>query len=594
MNPSSSGTVTQPVAATTGDQPRRSRRRTVLSAVASLALVVGIFWFFLPQFTSISSVWRSLRTMSATEMGILAVAAAWNLVTYWLVMVSTMPGLTYRQAVVITESSTAVSNTVPAGGAIGIALSFSMYSSWGFSRSRSTVSLLLSGIWNNFAKLGMPVLALALLALSGSPSGGRVAAGLAGVAALVAAIVVFAVMLHSEETAYRTGEWLGGVASSALRTVRRPPVTGWELATAKFRRRTITLLRARWHWLTLTTLVSHFSLYFVLLLALRNVGVSQADVGWAEVLAVFSFARLLTAIPLTPGGLGIVEVALITGLSAAGGARAQVAAAVLIFRALTYVLPIPFGLLTYIFWRRNTSWRRAPGTAPRTSLVPESDSNAPIMPQQRSVTSERRRARVPVVRRWADALLGAAGAVLLVLSALPVHRHSLSSLERSAFRLVNDPSVLPFVVVWPIMQLGNFLVIPVAAIVAAATRRLRLAASILVGGVSTYYLAKVVKHFVVRGRPSTLLPDVNIRGTASQGLGYVSGHAAVVTLIATVAFPYLGRRGRWALGTVVVLVCVTRMYVGAHLPLDVIGGVALGLAVGGVMRLVFGRPAPCS
>src|SRR6185437_5446071 len=87
--------------------------------------------------------------------------------------------------------------------------------------------------------------------------------------------------------------------------------------------------------------------------------------------AVFAFARLLTALPFTPGGLGVIELALITGLSAAGGARADVAAAVLVFRALTYVLPIPLGALAYVFWRRNKSWRRPPGGAPRTELVAE-------------------------------------------------------------------------------------------------------------------------------------------------------------------------------------------------------------------------------
>jgi uncharacterized protein (TIRG00374 family) len=94
-------------------------------------------------------------------------------------------------------------------------------------------------------------------------------------------------------------------------------------------------------------------------------------VTWVQALAVFSFARLVTAIPVTPGGLGVVEVALITGLSAAGGNRADVAAAVLIFRALTYVLPIPLGLLSYLYYKRNRSWRRASGAAPRTALVPE-------------------------------------------------------------------------------------------------------------------------------------------------------------------------------------------------------------------------------
>ena len=109
----------------------------------------------------------------------------------------------------------------------------------------------------------------------------------------------------------------------------------------------------------------------MLLLALRFLGVSGSQVGWAEALAVFAFARLLTAVPFTPGGLGVVELALITGLSAAGGARASVAAAVLVYRSLTYVLPIPLGLGSYVFWRRNRSWRRSPYSAPRTDLVPE-------------------------------------------------------------------------------------------------------------------------------------------------------------------------------------------------------------------------------
>jgi uncharacterized membrane protein YbhN (UPF0104 family) len=354
--------------------PRRSRIRIrqVVGPLVSLALIVAVFGVFLPQFTSLSSVWATVRSMTFWELATLGVAAVWNLATYWLVMVATMPGLTYRQAAVVTEASTAVANTVPGGGAVGIALSYSMYSSWGFSRSRSSVSLLVAGLWNNFAKLGMPVLALALLAFSGSPSGGRVIAGLLGVAALTLALLAFGMLLHSDGAARRLGLTAGSVASRLLRLLHRPPVRGWELATTKFRSRTALLLSARWAWITFVTLVSHVSLFVVLLLALRHVGVSERQVSWIEVLAVFAFARLLTAIPITPGGLGVVEVALITSLSAAGGQRSQVAAAVLIFRALTYVLPIPLGLAAYVFWRRNKTWRRPPNGAPRTQLVPES------------------------------------------------------------------------------------------------------------------------------------------------------------------------------------------------------------------------------
>jgi uncharacterized protein (TIRG00374 family) len=210
-----------------------------------------------------------------------------------------------------------------------------------------------------------------LLALQGAPTPGRVLAASIGFAALLLALVCLTALLRSEASARRLGVTSAAVANRLLRIVKRPPVHGWELATMKFRSRTELLVHARWMRITATTLVSHLSLFLVLLLCLRFAEVTSAQVNWIEALAVFAFARLITAVPITPGGLGIVEVALITGLAAAGGARADVAAAVLMFRGLTYVLPIPLGLATYLFYKRNRSWRRPPNGAPRTPLVPE-------------------------------------------------------------------------------------------------------------------------------------------------------------------------------------------------------------------------------
>ncbi|MGY1823856.1 lysylphosphatidylglycerol synthase transmembrane domain-containing protein [Geodermatophilus sp. SYSU D00079] len=345
--------------------------RRAAAPVLSLALAAAVLAWFLPQFTSASAVWTSVRAMTGAEIALLAAATVWNLATYQFVVVASMPGLTLRQATVATLSTTAVANTVVAGGAIAMGLTYGMNSSWGFSRSRTSVSLLVSGLWNNFAKLALPVLALSLLALGGQPSSGRVLAGAAGLAGLVLAVVLLGLLLRSRAGAARIGRGAGRVASAVLRPFGRPPVQGWDVATTKFRDRTALLLRARWHWLTAATLLSHLSLFLVLVIALRAVGVDAGQVGVVEALAVFAFARLLTAIPFTPGGLGVVEVALIAGLAAAGGDRALVAAAVLVYRVLTYVLPIPLGLLTYLFWRRNRSWRRPPNTAPRTALVPE-------------------------------------------------------------------------------------------------------------------------------------------------------------------------------------------------------------------------------
>jgi uncharacterized protein (TIRG00374 family) len=337
-----------------------------IRAAVSLVLVVAIFWFLLKGI-DLGEVWAEITSMTWLELTTLALISIWNLATYAFVWMSVTPGLSFGKAMVMTQSTTAITNTVPAGSAIGVAMTYSILGSYGYSRSRTTTAVLVSGMWNAFAKLAMPVLALALVALQGNASGSRVTLALAGIGGLAAAIVVFALMLRSEEMANRIGLLAGRAASWLLRLVRRPPVHGWELATVKFRNRTVDLLEHGWFGITAATLVSHFSLYLVLLVTLRHVGVSNAEVNWAEVLAVFAFARLATAIPFTPGGAGLVEAVLIGGLVTAGGARAEVTAAVLVYRALTWGLPILVGIATYVWWRRQSlasSAHEAPSPAP--------------------------------------------------------------------------------------------------------------------------------------------------------------------------------------------------------------------------------------
>ncbi|WP_204000988.1 lysylphosphatidylglycerol synthase transmembrane domain-containing protein [Virgisporangium aurantiacum] len=335
---------------------RSPAARRVAQVAVSVALVGVIIWFVFRQFANLSEVTAVIRDLTPAEIAILLLAAAWNLLTYWFVVVVATPGLRLPQAAVLTQSTTAVSNAVPAGGAVAVGLTYTMLSSWGFSRSRGTLFVVVTGIWNNFIKLGMPVLALAIVVLQGRPGGGRTTAATIGLVALIAAVAVFALILRSETFAARAGITAGRWASALLRLARRGPVHGWDLAVTKWRGRVIGLVRHRWHALTVSTLVSHLSLYLVLLVALRVTGVTDRQVGWAEVLVVFAFARLVTAIPITPGGVGVVELALITGLTRAGGDDAAVVAAVLLHRLLTFVLPIAIGGLTYLYWRRKRSW----------------------------------------------------------------------------------------------------------------------------------------------------------------------------------------------------------------------------------------------
>ena len=385
------------------------------------------------------------------------------------------------------------------------------------------------------------------------------------------------------------GVWAGRVASRLLRLVRRPPLHGWELATVKFRTLTLDLLEHGWVPITAATLVSHLSLYAVLLVTLRHVGVSDQEVSWAQVLAFFAFARLLTAVPFTPGGAGFVEATLIGGMTAAGGDREQVTAAVLVFRALTWFLPILVGVVCYLWWRRSRL-RPQPVTAGDPQVAAPQAAAAASGDRPGTQASDRRPRAY--VRHPGDVLRVVLGALILLATMTAIHQHRIGVREANLFRLINDLA-LPGWTKWPVwgvMQLGVIGAVPLVALLALATRRLRLAAYAALAGGTIYLVAKLVKEFVQRGRPQMLLDNVHILLEPDRGLGYVSGHSAVAVALATVASPFLGRRARRVAWVLAGLVCVARIYVGSHLPFDVLGGAALGWAAGALVLLVFGAP----
>ena len=158
------------------------------------------------------------------------------------------------------------------------------------------------------------------------------------------------------------------------------------------------------------------------------------------------------------------------------------------------------------------------------------------------------------------------------------------------FRTVNDLPDSLFGPAWVVMQLGNLGAAPAAASAALAVRERRLARRLLVGGAASWALSKVVKRGIRRPRPADLLPDAHRRGPDATGLGYLSGHAAVAVALGTAALPRVDGLARAAVLTAMPIVGVCRIYVGAHLPLDVVGGAALGLAVEGAIGVWGDRP----
>ena len=205
---------------------------------------------------------------------------------------------------------------------------------------------------------------------------------------------------------------------------------------------------------------------------------------------------------------------------------------------------------------------------------------------QTSATSHR-----PWERRTGDVVAILAGLSVLVACGLIARDGEVGPLEAGAFRVVNGlPEGLT-----PLMRgaqfLGVLVVGPIVALGALVLRRYRLALAALIVTGAKLASERVVWMFVVRSRPGTSIADAIVRGgTPTSGQSFVSGHVVLVTGLAWVITPYL--RGRWRIvpGAIAALVAFARLYLGAHAPLDVLGGAALGAAMGGAVNLVVGVP----
>ena len=371
----------QPAAA----RPRPRNGRKLLRTALPVLLVAVTFGLALPRLASYHSAWASMAAMTWPQALLVAAAAAGSMACSWLVICSVLPSVRLREAAAVNLGSSAVANTLPAGGALAMGVSWAMLSGWGITTADYVLYTLVSGIWSIFARLALPVLALLVMVTVSRPGAGLIAAAATGLALLAATAAALGLLLHSERCALWADRALQRALAVGCRLTRRPPPPGAAGWLPGFRGRAAALLAARRWRITAATAAGNLTLWLVLLACLRGVGLSQAQVPWQTSLAAFAFVRLLTMLPVTPGGLGITELGLVGILAASAGHRAsaQVAAAVLLYRAVTYLPPIPLGALACLAWRHTPALIRAsphnasPHNASAPSQRPEDNTCPP-------------------------------------------------------------------------------------------------------------------------------------------------------------------------------------------------------------------------
>lgn len=332
----------------------RPTPRTVLQAVLGLGLAIAIIAFGLPYFAdttwdSIGTHLRSVGWQSALELFFWMAFGLW---CYTFTLTGSLPGLSHSKALMMNVSGSAVGNLLPGGGAAGVAVTYLFGRSWGFSRMAISTSIIVSGVWNVLARVALPLLGIVVLAWDQTalPKSVRQGAFAAGVTALVV-LAVFIAMVVSDERARQLGGVIDRRVGHLIARLRRGEKKGQrlDLATVLQNQRSRLASVTAHGWFPMTFgVVGFLGIYFVLFW--RTMEAVGVEIPMPKLFAAYAIGRLLTAVGVTPGGLGITEAGTLSVLVAWGAPPAAAAAGVLIFALYTHVFEVPLGLLGWLGW----------------------------------------------------------------------------------------------------------------------------------------------------------------------------------------------------------------------------------------------------
>jgi len=339
--------------------PERPKRwKQVVAGLVTVAVLVVVFVGIFPKFASYEDAWASIQEMSATSLALFALVTVANIVIYVFPYLAALPGITYGRAFIVRQTSIMISNAVPLGGAFGVGVQYAMLAGYGFGPAVSTSAIGVTSAWNLLVTLALPALGLIALVLTGEATSGAVVGAVLSAVALALMVGGLTLILRSEAWATRIGGWGDSVVSRVRRGTEPGSMTA---GVMRFRDQTVDVVSNRWIRLTITNFGQQFAQFSVLAVAVYGLGGRETGVNLLEVFAAFALARLAGFIPITPGGLGTVDAALVGLLAAFGMSESEALAANLLWRAATFVPQVVLGVVTFVIWRVQSGRDRHTG-----------------------------------------------------------------------------------------------------------------------------------------------------------------------------------------------------------------------------------------
>ncbi|MCA0436064.1 MAG: flippase-like domain-containing protein [Actinobacteria bacterium] len=342
----------------------------IVQVVLGLGIAVVLLGWVLPWLTHTSwhQIGWELRRLGWGKALLLFGFMMAGLYTYTFTLSASLPGLKHAPALIVNLCGSGVSNSMPGGGAVGVAAQYAIFRSWGFSHRNIGTSLIITSIWNLLVRAILPIVAVLWLFASGTTDLPHLIVLGVGGAVLVAAVMVglAVAILASDRSAHAIGKVLNRIVRPVLRLLKKNDQVDVEAIALDMRARVIGVVRPGWLALTFG-IVGFLGIYFFLFReCMLAFGI---DLPWAQAFACYALSRMLTMVPLTPGGIGVTELA--AGLMVAFGAGGnQAAAAVVLFAIYSHILEIPLGMLAFVAWR-STRQRFFVGQADGPDDAPE-------------------------------------------------------------------------------------------------------------------------------------------------------------------------------------------------------------------------------